>query len=293
MELLNNAWAGWQNYITNGKYAVLLLAVLVWYWFGGNKKKELPLMLYSTLATAGCILPVSAAMLMKYQTAFYDYQWIWNYVPVTLVIAYGGVLFLTEGKVAAESETGIDGLQNAIRKNKHRAVLSLMVLALIGLCGKLGQPVFDEEVAKQQRDSAVQVLDVIAEDALADENIGICLWAPREIMVSARSLQPEFCLVYGRNMWDAALGAYTYETYSEKEEMLYLWMEHVQIYGTPDGYTSDGTFLEGAKCMQLAAELGVNRILLPGNMQETDVQVLAGVLGVTVQQIGEYYLLAL
>ena len=74
----------------------------------------------------------------------------------------------------------------------------------------------------------------------------VCLWAPREILETARMqpvavtwMQPVETvgiesvavagqlpeLLYGRNMWDAALNAYTYDVYPEEVQQLYCWME--------------------------------------------------------------------
>ena len=93
-ELLNNAWNGWGNFIFYGKYPALLLLVLVVFWFFSDQKREPVLLGYTTVMTVCCIFPLTAALLMQYQTKFYDYQWVWNYVPLLTVVAFAGTLVL-------------------------------------------------------------------------------------------------------------------------------------------------------------------------------------------------------
>ena len=61
--------------------AALLLAALAYLWFTGRGKGQKALLLYASLAAACCVLPVTAALLMAYQTKFYDYEWIGIQTP--------------------------------------------------------------------------------------------------------------------------------------------------------------------------------------------------------------------
>ena len=122
-ELLKNAWQGWENYNDNGKYAVLLLAALLFLWFRKESKKEKKLLLYTTIMTICCILPVSAVFLMKYQTGFYGYEWVWNYVPVILMIAYGGTVFWA-GEWEKTKKVG-----------KEHGKRDAVIIALLGVAG--------------------------------------------------------------------------------------------------------------------------------------------------------------
>ena len=94
--LLHNAWAGWQDYIGGGKTAALLIASLLFLWSGRRYGEQKAFLAYVSAMTAGCILPLTAVLLMKYQTNFYEYRWIWSMVPVTAAVAYGTVAFLGE-----------------------------------------------------------------------------------------------------------------------------------------------------------------------------------------------------
>ena len=93
-ELLKNALLGWQAYITPGKLPVLLAVELLFCWLTGRKLGQKALVCYTGAMACVCIFPVTAVLLMVYQTKFYDYQWIWSTVPLTVVTAYGAVEIL-------------------------------------------------------------------------------------------------------------------------------------------------------------------------------------------------------
>lgn len=279
-EILTNAWLGWQRYTDNGKYAALLLAVLLFLWFRREEEKQKVLLVYTTLMTALCIFPVSAAFLMVYQTRFYDYEWIWGYVPVTLMIAYGGTVFLT-------------GYWESCKKNIGKfAVMSAAALAIVFLCGSMGQDAFDAEGEKQSRADAKAVLELLTEEA-GDDNI--CLWAPKEIMENARAYDGNIRLVYGRNMWDASLGGYSYEVYGKDRESLYLWMCNVEENGTVEYAmeTDAENIIDSAWCLETVREKGVNCVILPGNILQEELQKLTRAWGLEPVQLGMYYLFVL
>lgn len=306
-ELLNNAQLGWSHFNYNGKFVVLLFLVLLYFFMrkGGDEKKDdceggtgksgkKSLVAYTVFMVICCAFPVTAVLLMCYQTRFYDYQWIMNYVPMTIVIAMGATVFLEDCRKPLRKKAG---------------VVVLLVL-LVVFCGRMGQSVVNPQTEKAvfdagaeylQREHAREVLaELVADTGTGGDDAGasalqeeLCLWAPREIMASVRSLQPEIYLVYGRNMWDAALGAYTYDTYTEAEIEFYQWMSHAEIHGTLDALTAEGKVIDGVACVQNAVAAGVNRILLPATMQAEALQALEAVLEVEAQKLGEYYLFVL
>ena len=78
---MTDAWLGWKSFISNGKLAALLLAALIFLWYN-RKQVERKLLVYTSVMAVCCILPVTAVVLMGYQTKFYDYEWIWSLVPL-------------------------------------------------------------------------------------------------------------------------------------------------------------------------------------------------------------------
>lgn len=315
-ELIRNAWLGWQNYTDNGKLAALFLAALLILWLGGNglcknagKKAGKGLSafyLYTGIMAVCCICPLTAAVLMKYQTRFYDYQWIWNAVPVTIIIAFAGTLLYTR-------------ILEKYAKQKGRwwksVGITALFLAVIYLCGKMRNDVWDAEAESRKLEQTREVLEIITENG---QNTDICLWAPQEILEYARALDGQIRLPYGRNMWDKALNAYAYDTYGETEKILYAWMEYAAETGEgellletgadtagdgsvdiPDAGESGGEpdweetqqeiAVSAISCADMALQLGVNGILLPGNLQPEVLAELEEHLGLSAEKVEGYY----
>ncbi|MBQ7920926.1 MAG: hypothetical protein IJ324_13415 [Lachnospiraceae bacterium] len=270
-ELLRNAVSGWQRYTDDGKYAVLLLGILLLYWYlkrtgsdACTANRNL-LWKYTVLTAVMAIFPVTGAILMKYQTRFYDYEWIWSLVPVTLVIAAGMTGFYLE-------------CYRKYWKGKlvKPALLAAAGLALLFLCGNMGKSLVQREMNAEGKETASRILEEINALSVAadhgDENrdgdLGntesICLWAPREIMQYVRGISAEIQLLYGRNMWDQALNAYSYDTYSPELTELYEWMEQLDDRETiPEEAESMGPVY-----LEAALEYGVNCIVVPQGSQD-------------------------
>jgi len=109
------------------------------------------------------------------------------------------------------------------------------------------------------------------------------LWAPKEILAAARAYSADIHPVYGRSIWDAALGSYSYDTYETWQEDLYLWMNHLEETGEPEYVrTEENTgerTIDFRTCLDSAAAAGVDYILLPGDLPEDTVEKLQETLG--------------
>lgn len=247
MQMPMDAWAGWKNYTEAGKLIVPALAVLVCLGlFRPLKGHKGYFARYGILSAILCICPVTAAVIMIYQTRFYDYQWIWSMVPVTALIAIGGTCLW------AEYWQEFQGAKNRIAC----LVVTLVSVMVLALCGGSGE---ENAVmaSKEDRIHAQTVLEQI--NILCGENV--CLWAPADVLEYART-DGTMQVLYGRNMWDAALNAYSYDTYSANHESLYDWMEHL------DDWEIEISSKEVVEKLQEAHELGANCVLLPTEMSQ-------------------------
>lgn len=306
LELINNAWLGWRTYVGAGKLPALLLAIFLFIFLYRNidtslKKndlifgtKEKRLYLYTAAMTLLCICPVTAAVLMLYQTKFYNYEWIWSYVPMTAVIAAGGsgILVLVWKKRYA-------------MKDRIRAVSVTVLIACVAVvCGSVGasmsyQTAFAlengdyESAVLVQYDKAALLISEI-EGAYREgrgpkaDDTAICLWAPREILAHARQYSADIQLLYGRNMWDNALNAYSYDTYPEEYDRMYEWMELVSEYGEAYNESRQENIGNG-ECVKNAMAAGVNVIVLPGNTLEKTRADVAELTGAQVIEIEGYF----
>ena len=269
LELLNNAWNGWGNFIFYGKYPALLLLVLVVFWFFSDRKKEPVLLGYATVITVCCMFPPTAALLMQYQTKFYDYQWVWSYVPLTIIIAFAGTLVLGHCRAVVVGNCAKGSRKDWFVQKGKVAALALVIMILVLLCGRLTDPLAEVKTDWKKSIAAEKVVETIEEMVIRDGNADeLVLWAPKEVMAAARIYCPNIQLPYGRDLWDASLGAYTYDTYTQVEDDLCQWMHCTGVFGTVEGYRLDGTVLAGSVCVPQALEQGVNCIVVPAVMTQ-------------------------
>ena len=273
-ELLRQAWLGWRDYSDHGKMAVLLAAVLLFMWFGKRRVEHKPLLLYTTIMTVCCVLPPTAAVLMAYQTKFYDYQWIWSLVPMTAVTAWGAVLVLARIWPDLKPALWRRGLAGAV-----------LVASVAVLCGPLGSCDLDKGRPPEEKMHAYSVLETVRETYPGER---LCLWAPREIMEYAREADPEILLPYGRNMWNIALNGYAYDSYDERVTAMYQWMEGLQ---EPDLRENTVSVPAGPEsCAGYALDAGVTCILLPEDTEPGTVQELEKTLHVEARKLEGYWI---
>lgn len=276
-ELIRNAWLGWQEYTEPGKLAALLLVSLIYLWFAGNGREQRRLYSYAALMTVINIVPFTAAVLMLYQTRFYDYIWVWGLVPVTAVIAWA----FTECVSRCWNEFQPSSWKRGLP-------VTALLLAAVVLSGSLGKLPFDRD--QDERAHAREVLEELS----GRQDGTICLWAPREIMEYARELDGSVQLVYGRNMWDASLNAYAYDTYPQELRDAYLWMELTDASGEAKadmGEERGTVILNGADSLETALRAGANCILLPSKLESSVAAELAETVGGNVSTIEGYFLL--
>jgi hypothetical protein len=243
-DLLTSAWTGWLNYITYGKYAALFLGGVIFLWLTASPRKvSIQMRRYGALTASLVICPISAALLMIYQTPFYGYGWLWSLVPVTAIIAYSGALVL-------------DG--------RYKRGMNIIILCLIPAILLWGAPIgyssLQERYLMTGNYGDVRlILDELNKEGNTDT---ICLWAPKEVMEWVRLEDGSINLPYGRNMWEPALGAYTYDTPSDAANSMYIWMEETG----KDEWIWESTQTETV--LLSALQMGVNRILLPEKVGE-------------------------
>lgn len=280
-ELLRNANLGWVDYKSSGKMAALLLAILFFLWFTGKGKEQRSFLLYSTVTCICCILPVTAVVLMVYQTRFYDYQWIWSLVPMTAVMAYGLTLFLAGQWEKWEA----GGWRKALP-------VTLVSLLAILLCGNLGGNVEERQQRNGEKEKAYAVAQMLSETWPGED---ICLLAPQKILEYIREADGSIRLAYGRNVWDSSLNAYAYDMYEERVYDLAQWMDWVEqsTWVWMPETDREEMFATLKDRVQDAVEMGINCILLPMEVPAEMIEQMEAVLGIEAQALGNYFVFPL
>ena len=251
-EMLSAVWEGIEAARGDGRYLALFfvgMTAIAFY----KDKREKQYWYYGILMFVLLLFPPSVWLLKKYQTGFYSVGNLWSFLPVTGMTAYAAVALLDmAGKPYAYGNAGTKitsrekrpGLMGA-RYGKH--VLTGIFCAVILLAGSMhlasedtDRAVGGEKIPQAQR----MVLDWIAENIEKP-----CIWGPREVLETAREYSGGIRLLYGRNMWEEILNAYTYDTYDEESVFLYAWMER-QLAGMEESPLEN---------MQLAVETAVRK----------------------------------
>lgn len=240
------------------KFLVLFFAVLLFAWLSEKKeitKQQNRLLVYSLLMSAVLLIPITAVVVLMYQTAYYDYEWSWSMVPMTAVIAWGIVLF---------------GEQELSKKRK--ALLTVVIVCILCLCGNQGvcQKVPEKEALI--REEMDEILKGVYEMSDSQRSV---LWGPTGVMQEARRRDGRIMLVYGRDMWDEKAGAYDYEAYSRELTEAYVWLEeamaHYDLAAGLDKPDETMSFLEeqygwtkeSEKHVEEVIKAGANTIVVP------------------------------
>ncbi len=276
IRLLGQAWDGWQFFLKEGKLAAVLLVALIYLGLRGAYGRCRHLYVYAGVMTAACIFPVTAAFLMQYQTAFYEYRWIFSLVPLTAVCAWG---------ITAFAEQCWEGF--CLKVWKRALPVTVLFLCALFLSAGPGGSKLSFRQTREEREHADSVIEQLV--AMKED---VCLWAPREILQYAREQNGEIRLLYGRNMWERELDGYSYDTVSESMKALYRWMEGTDPQGNPEPGEGETTsyLREGESCMAQAARAGANCVLLPDSLEEDAVRKLAQAFEGSVTRLDEYYL---
>lgn len=229
MNLLREYWnlalSGFAEMIKDHKYLALIVGILIFGYVCRKKWTDAKARQFWLYGAGGMLLlafPVTGMFFLIYQTRFYDYGWVWSFVPLTAILAWG-ITEIVFGYLEPGTMIGAEKL-------KEKWVLPARILGLLaaasilfmfGNQGRL-QAVSQEEL--QVRSSSEKILAYLEEQELVQNKV---LWAPRGIMQYLRSHSGEVTLFYGRDMWDGKAGAYDYEAYEEVEVSCYEWMECV------------------------------------------------------------------
>lgn len=266
-ELLQNALNGPGSYFQSNHMVVLVMGLFVYFFVVKSNldDREKLLLRLSAVMLALLAFPVSAFVLMLYQTRFYSYPWIWSLMPVTLLISWGSVTVLWR-------QTGQNRSDGRAKWRLTAGVAVLLVLLLV--TGNMGivQTVSEEERTQSSRGR--QVALYVQEMTGSEE---VVLWGPRTVLEAARQQDGGIKVLYGRNMWEPAVAAHTYDRYPMEQQRLFDWVEMID-----DDYTCEfplqlNIFLEDraeeealsdqsiadAFFLQLAAEYGANLWVFP------------------------------
>ena len=170
------------------------------------------------------------------------------------------------------------------------------LLLLAYLCSGPGGADPDRRSAEDRKAETEGLLEIIK-----TEEETVCLWAPQDIMQYVRAVDGSVLLPYGRDMWQEALGAYSYDTYPADIKKMYRWMCIVEEYRTEDGIVKTDVLREAMEeqklstgsCLDAAKRAGVNFLALPDDADITLLNEVTEYIGAEPRQNQGYYLFRL
>ena len=239
----------WNSFVQNmsvemgaGKYLALTLVGIFFLWLLGrynkNERTRL-LLLFGITISVLVIVPFTGMLLMAYQTRFFDYRHLLLLLFPMIFIPWA----LTEAVDQGYGALKRNAEEGELAKEKPwmaRTVGILIAVLLLMLSGNLITEGVDVELTLSRDKVPADVEEVL--ELLEDGEI---LIAPDEVIEYARAYNGDLQLVYGRDMFEPGLKAYTYNVYDKDVCEIYEWMQNLPI---------DTFELDADKRMQLQRE---------------------------------------
>lgn len=271
-ELFQNALNGPGSYFRSNYMMVLVMGLFLYFFVVETDitSREKRLLRLAAVLLALMLFPVSAMALMLYQTRYYSYSWIWSLMPVTLLISWGSVTVLWR-------HTGQNRRDGRAARRLTAGVAVLLVLLL--LTGNLGSIQTLSEEEKDQNNRAEQVAACLQEIPGTKESL---LWGSRPVLEAVRRQNSGIKVLYGRNMWEPAVAAHTYDTYPLEQQRLFDWAELIDkgyayevsqaltifLEDRVGDYAQNDHSLADAYMLQLAAEYGAHIWVFPAEASD-------------------------
>lgn len=238
-EFLTEMQNGLESMNTGGQYLAIFFCSLLFLYLIKPKENR-TIRIYSLITAVFLFFPLTAFVIVRYRTGYYDYASLWSLLPVTVVAALG----LTEAAELLQKKT--------VGKRWIRYAGYAGLAAAVALCGTLSPFHTDLEKSRGFEKTSLQETEVLECLAGQEEWEGLRIWAPDKIVEEARAYDGSLQLVYGRDMWNNALSGYTFDVYSESKKNLYAWMNinwiEVEAYSLEVDMTPRQAFDLAAEC---------------------------------------------
>ena len=245
IKLLESLGAGKGSFAENGQYLALFLAALLFLWLlGEGKRKEFKIFAF----VVGLILlcPLTAKLLIIYQSAFYDYETAWVWLPLTAVVAYALVVAATKmlSLLTGEDRKWKETVSGKKAKLYECAVIGVLA-ALLFFSGTVSLTETMTE-ATSRADGIPKEVGEVLDLVEIPQGETVLLAAPDEVVSWARIYNGGIILLYGRDMAETALTAYLYDKYPSDIVELHDW-----LHGTlpapalvEEAYLQEETYVE-------------------------------------------------
>lgn len=211
------------GFVQLGQFLMLfMVALLLLYLL--DEKRCVVFKQYAFLMLLVLLCPVTAKLLVIYQTPFYSTDNLWELLPVTPLLAYALVVATVKIVGALTSQRG--RWQQAITRKKESVLETFVIMGLslvLFLCGTLEFGKAMTEEATGNATIPANVCEVLKAMELPEEG-NVKIVAVDEVARWARIYSGRILLPYGRNLYEPEMTAFTYEVYTEEAHLLHDWV---------------------------------------------------------------------
>lgn len=253
--------------MVSGKYLALTIVGIFFLWLLGKYKKNektREMLFFGIVMSFLVIVPLSGFVLSTYQTQFFGYRHLLLLLFPMVFIPWS----LTEAVEQGVSLVKRNAEDGELAKEKPwivRLVGIAVVVCLLMVSGNLITEGVDTNFSIVKEKMPTKVVEVL--ELLEDGDV---VAAPNLIVEYARSYDGDIKLIYGRDMWQPALRAYTYNVYDETTCEIYRWMQNEPL----DYFNMSNEELEGIqkeedqRAFSLIASTTCNVLVLPHEMYD-------------------------
>lgn len=196
-------------------YVLLILASL---WQKGDRKQR-KLLVFSRVMGVCILFPLTAVVLLKGYSPFYDWMDLQLLLPLVLLLAWGGTEL-----VFRMQNVEIPGLH---LKRIAQTIISVLCVMVLLLAGTVFHG-FDRQPKADRNGVPIQVAEILAPlySMFADEHL--VLAAPSEILMYTRLYAANWEPLYGRDLWSSKAASYINSGY-DIEYAYYEFLEKAQL----------------------------------------------------------------
>ena len=225
MQLEWNKWLSGLNTFKEDQGLLLILCFIAFgLWVGRTSKEEKRLLILVAGLGFGVLCPLSAIVLLKGYTPFYDWMDLQLIFPITLLLGYGGTVLVTY-----LSKTEIPGL--CLGKT-CKILLAWCCTAIILFVGTTfhGFDVRSKATGNGVPVEAAEVLETIRDEI---GEYPLVLVAPSEILLYTRLYEENWEPLYGRDLWSPKAAGYINSGYDVEYQYYELlekdWLEEEEF----------------------------------------------------------------
>lgn len=202
-------WNKWLNGLTlfkerQGLLWVFVLLILSALWQKTDRKQR-KLLVFSLLMGVCILFPLTAVVLLKGYTPFYDWLDLQLLLPLVLLLAWGGTQL-----VSSMQNMEIPGLH---LKKIAQTIISFLSVSVLLLAGTVFHGL-DRQPEANRNGVPVQVAEILEPLYKMFENETLVLAAPSEILMYTRLYEVNWEPLYGRDLWSSKAASYINSGYN-------------------------------------------------------------------------------